>query len=581
MDQSTPLPPGLYRQLFEEAARPHLANYFWVALLLLIVSLTTASMAWLVEDVVDGVFAQEKSSQVALLAGTVFAIFTVRGLSTYGSTVLLARIGNQIVATLQERTLRHLQQQNLHFYETHTLGDVAIRFSANATAARSAIELIVQSIGRDAVTLIGLVAVMTLQNVKMVLIGSLVLLPSVFVIRHLTAKARRIGKDTIAANSRMLGQVREMHQGIRAIKAFTLEPQIAKRLLSEVRKIRDLSNAGVKYAALTAPALDIIIGFLVMSMIILSGWQLASGDVNPGSIVSFLTALLLAYEPARRLARFQVQLQAHMVGVEMIFDFLDQSAGEATDKTRSDRELGRHYIQFHSVCLRHGETAVVQNLSLECCEGKVTAIVGASGAGKSTLVDLLLGLRKTDQGAVRIGDVEIGQLSLRQLRKTIAIVPQQIFLFDNTIRENIRWGRPDATDAEVEAAAKAANAHDFILGEPEGYDRWITDSAGLSGGERQRIAIARALLKDAPILVLDEATAALDPFSETQVQQALASLAQGRTTLVIAHRLSSVRHADQIHVLENGRVVESGTHAELISKNGIYAHLYGAQALDG
>lgn len=578
-----PPPRGIYRRLLVETAQPHLRDYLVVALLLLSISATTAALAWVMDDVVNGVFSAPASDRIASLALLILTIFVLRGLATFGSAVLLARIGNQIVADLQGRVLTHLQRQDLAYYESRTLGDVAVLFVSNAQSARSAIELIVQSIGRDVLTLIALLGVMVAKSPELALSGLLILPPSVLALRWLTTKARAVSKASIAANARLLGHMSGVHQGVRVIKSFTLEPEIHKQISTEIDRVRDLSNRAVRYVSLTSPVLDLIVGLAVAGVVIWSGTQITSGELQPGAIVSFLTALLLAYAPARRLARFQVQLQTHMVGAEMMFAFLDREAVEATSTASPAPDLSATDVRFDAVQFSYGETvdpniSALNGLDLDCPQGSTTALVGASGAGKSTIFDLLLRLRTPDRGQIRIGGTPIDQIPLATLRKTIAVVPQQTFLFDTTIRENIRCGRPDASDAEVHAAAQAANAEAFILQEPQGYDRWINDAAGLSGGERQRIAIARALLKDAPILLLDEATAALDSESERLVQDAIATLGKGRTLLVIAHRLSTIRNADTIHVIDAGCILESGTHDILLAKRGAYARLIQLQA---
>ena len=567
-----------YRRLLLDGARQHWKGYAMAIGLLLVVSWSTAMMAYIMKDVINELVENEDAVLVAWIAAAVTGLFLVRGFATYLNAVILMRIGNKIVARLQERLFNHLLQQDTEFYDQHSLGDVMIRFNGTANAARAAIELLIVSLGRDLVSLIGLIIVMFIQDFYLSLIVLLIGPLAALAVGWLTKRVKEIAYRMLTATVRITDGVKELFLGARIVKAFKLEDHMYEKMSSLVHDVRRLSDDAIKYQTATVPMMDILGGLAVGSVIAYAGWQVATGSQDLGTIVSFIAALLMAYEPARRLARFQVQLNTHMVGVEIMYTFLDSPAGSPPHQGSAPVAPGPRAIALKDVVFAYGETPALNGLSIACPAGKVTALVGASGAGKSTVFDLIERFRSPQSGSVEIDGRDIADTNLADLREIIAMVNQQTYLFSGSIRENIRFGRLIATDAEVEAAARAANAHEFIVARPGGYDSEIAnDGSGLSGGERQRIAIARAILRDAPLLLLDEATSALDAETEARNQEAFARLMKGRTTLVLAHRLSTVRNAHVLHVLDRGKLLESGTHDELIERGGHYAYLYDLQ----
>jgi ATP-binding cassette subfamily B protein len=371
----------------------------------------------------------------------------------------------------------------------------------------------------------------------------------------------------------------EAIQGIRIVKTFTLEDEMRARLDANVTAVEHEANKMARVSNRSSPLMESLGGIAIAGGVVYGGWRTIEGGATPGEFFSFITAFLLAYEPAKRLARLQIDLNAALIGVRILFDIIDAPASEPDDRNKPALKVTDGKVEFAKVNFAYRpEEPVLRGLSFVAEPGKMTALVGPSGGGKSTILNLILRLYEVNSGTIAIDGQDIAGVSRESLRRHIGYVGQDVFLFRATIRENIAFGRPGATEEEIVAAAKAAYAHDFIMSFPEGYNTQVGEHGmSVSGGQRQRIAIARALIKDAHLVLLDEATAALDSESERLVQEAIAHLTQGRTTIVIAHRIHTVAHADRIFVIENGGIAESGRHEDLLRKGGRYASFYRLQ----
>jgi ATP-binding cassette subfamily B protein len=456
------------------------------------------------------------------------------------------------------------------------------RLTTGAAAASQVLNLLITSIGRDLLSLIGLAAVMAVQDPVMSLLSVVVVPPAMLILRKMIRRIRTIAHHQFTGNARILETLQETLQGVRTLKAFTLEDHMRERFDAHVAELEKESNKWARVAYRSGPLMEALGGFAIAGALIYGGFRVIETGATPGQFFSFLAAFMLAYEPAKRLARLNIDLNSGLVGVRILFDVIDHPPTEPPEEEKPPLKLSTAHVEFTHVnfAYRPGER-VIRNLSFVAEPGKVTALVGPSGGGKSTILNLMLRLYEVDNGGVTIDGQNIAAVSRRSLRGQVAYVGQDVFLFRGSVRENIALGRPDATDAEIVAAAKAAYAHDFITAFPRGYDTPVGEHGlQLAGGERQRISVARALLKDAPIILLDEPTASLDTESERQVQGAIEHLCQGRTTIVIAHRLHTVVDADRIFVIEDGSVVESGRHDELLRKGGRYASFYRLQFRD-
>jgi ATP-binding cassette, subfamily B, bacterial MsbA len=413
----------------------------------------------------------------------------------------------------------------------------------------------------------------------MSLFSIIVVPPAMLILRKMVRRIRTIAHHQFTGTTRILETLQETLQGARTIKAFTLEEGMRTRFDAHVGELEKESNKWARVAYRSGPLMEALGGFAIAGALIYGGFRVIETGATPGQFFSFLAAFMLAYEPAKRLARLNIDLNSGLVGVRILFDVVDHPPTERPDDEKPPLKLSKAHVEFANVQFAYRpREKVIRNLSFVAEPGKMTALVGPSGGGKSTILNLMLRLYEVDGGAIVIDGQNIAGVSRRSLRSQLAFVGQDVFLFRGSVRENIALGRSGATDAEIVAAAKAAYAHDFITAFPRGYDTPVGEHGlQVAGGERQRIAVARALLKDAPIILLDEATASLDSESERQVQGAIEHLCQGRTTIVIAHRLHTVVDADRIFVIEDGTVVESGRHDELLRKGGRYASFYRLQ----
>jgi ATP-binding cassette subfamily B protein len=570
---------ALVRRLLVDEALAHWPRYALAFALMALAASATALTAYLLGTMTNETYVNHNFHMIVVIGLIAMAMFTAKGFATYGATVTLSRIGNRIIADNQRRMFDKLLQENIGFFADRHSSEFIARLTTGAAAVSQVINLLITAIGRDLMSLIGLCIVMVIQDPVMSLAGFITAPPAFLFLRKLIRRVRGIARMQFTGGTQIIETMQEALQGMRMVKAFALEDEMRRRLAVSVGAVEHESNKMARVANRASPLMEMLGGFAIAMATIYGGYRVIETGATPGEFVSFLAAFLLAYEPAKRLARLNIDLNNNLVGVRLLYEVIDSPSGEPSDDELPPLALTSARVEFADVQFAYQPgTPVLRGMSFVVQRGRLTALVGPSGGGKSTVLNLLLRFYDADSGHILIDGQDIAGVSRRSLRHEIAYVGQIVHLFRGTIRENIALGKLGASDAEIVAAAKAAHAHDFILGFPGGYDTPVGEHGlQLSGGQRQRIAIARALIKNAPIILLDEATAALDSESERYVQDALAELCKGRTTIVIAHRLSTIMHADCILVLEDGVVVESGRHEELLRKGGRYASFYRLQ----
>ena len=574
---------SVLKRVIAENGREHVKAYAFAIFCLVVVAATTAFTAWIMEAVVNEAFANQRADIVWLICGAIFLAFVLRGLATYGQSVTLSKIGNNIVAVYQRRLYTHLMSLSVGFFSESRSAHLAAQISQNVNGIRDVLNLTVTSTARDFLTLIALIGVMVSKDAVLSLIVFVVAPPLIFALRYVSRRLRSATRESIELNSHVLGAMQETIQGIAIVKAFTMEDQLGRKVEDLISQAENRANRIARLTERTAPLTETFAGFAISSVLAYAAFRSIYDGVPPDAFFAFVTALLLAYDPARRLARLQVQMERAVVNARMIYALLDQAPLQRDKPGAKDLVVTEARIELRGVSFSYasGDT-ILRGVDLVAAGGKTTALVGPSGAGKSTIISLIPRFYDPSEGSILIDGQDISEVTKASLRRHLAYVSQQPYLFEGTIRDNIRYGRPEATDTEVEEAARLAHAHDFILAQPFGYETPVGENGvTLSGGQRQRLSIARALVRKAPILLLDEATSALDNESEAAVQKALESAMSGRTVLVIAHRLSTVVNADKIIVMHEGRVVEEGTHETLAQhQDGLYARLNNLQAPD-
>jgi subfamily B ATP-binding cassette protein MsbA len=540
---------------------------------------STALRAWLMEPVLDRIFIARDSSLLLLLASAALALALIKGLADYADSVLMSRVGLRVITDVQNRLYARLIRADIAYFNAQPSGVLISRLISDVWLLRSAAANVLTGIGRDAVTIVFLVGVMFYQDWALALVAFVAFPLAIRPIVSIGRRMRRVSVNTQVEMGQLTTLLSQTFQGARHVKSYGMEDYEERRAAGLFERIFRLVDRANRTRSRAGPMMEALGGAAIAMVIFYGGHQVIIGARTPGAFFSFITALLLAYQPVKSLATLNASLQEGLAAAQRVFEVLDiEPLIRDRPGARPLRVAGGE-VRFQSVHFSYQPgTVALDGISLTVPAGSTVALVGPSGAGKSTMLNLIPRFYDAGGGAIAIDGQEVGAVTLASLRGAIGLVSQEVSLFDDTVRANIAYGRFGASQADIEAAASAAGADRFIHELPEGYDTLVGEHGiRLSGGQRQRLAIARAMLKDAPILLLDEATSALDSESERQVQAALRALMRGRTTVVIAHRLSTIIGADLICVMDQGHIVETGRHAQLLARNGLYARLYETQ----
>ena len=569
----------LMGRLWRDGIRGYAGWIVLAVIFMLVAAAATSYTAYLMKPVVDDVFDQKNESRLWIVAFTVLATFLVKCIANYTQAMLMHFVGLRILSDMQNRLFSHLSRMDLAFFHNHATGTLISRFTTDIHQMKVAVSNGLTSLGKDLMSLVGLVYVMFLQDLELALITFFVFPIAVYPIVRIGKRMRKVTANTQQEIGLFLTILNQTFQGIRMIKAYGMERYEADRIADNVETIRVLNMKAARIQTMARPIMEFLGGVAVFVVIIYGGLRVIEGATTTGTFFSFITALLMAYDPMKRLAGLNASIQTGLAGADRLYWLLDQEPTIRDKPHARDIERIRGEITFEKVSFSYtSNKSALTNISLNVPAGKKVALVGPSGAGKSTILNLIPRFYDVDTGVIRIDGQDVRDLTTTSLFQNMALVSQEITLFDDTVAANIGYGRANATREQIETAAKHAAAHDFIMELPGGYDTVVGEQGvKLSGGQRQRLAIARAMIKDAPILLLDEATSALDTESERNVQTALDTLMEGRTSLIIAHRLSTVTHADIIFVVDNGRIVEQGNHANLMALGGSYKTLYDMQ----
>jgi len=572
----------LVRRLLRDFLRPYLGRMVLAFICMGATAGATAANAWLMQPMLDRVFVAREERLLLLIPLAIIALALIKGLANFWQSVLMTTVGQRVVADIQLALFARLIRADLAYFHANPIGTIVSRFTNDANMLRASASYILAAIGKEAVTAVFLIALMFYQDWLLALISFIAFPLAIRPMASIGRRMRNVATNTQTELGQFTTLLDQTFQGARYVKAYGMEEYETRRAARLVESLYRLVERTQRIRARSSPLMESLGSVAVALVILYGGHQVLSGTRTPGAFFSFITALLLAYQPLKVLASLNINLQEGLAAAHRIFTVLDVEPEIREAPGAAPLAVKGGEIRFDDVRFAYKDGALaLDGATFTVPAGKTVALVGASGAGKSTILNLIPRFYDVDRGAVTIDGTNVREATLASLRAAIALVSQEVSLFDDTVRANIAYGRFGANEAEIVAAAKAAAADEFIRALPQGYETTVGEHGlKLSGGQRQRIAIARAMLKNAPILLLDEATSALDTESERQVQAALRTLMRGRTTLVIAHRLSTVVDADLIHVIDGGRVAETGTHAELLRQDGIYARLYALQFAD-
>ena len=567
----------VYRRLLKYL-KPYLTRLALAGICMMGVAILTASLAYLVKPALDDIFFEKNHQMLFMIPLVVACVYVFKGFCDFGQYYLMSFIGQSVIRDLRDEMFKKLSDMSVGFFVRHSTGELVSRMNNDVMMVQGAMTNAITGIVRDVLTIISLIFVVFYRDFKLALIAMIVFPLAIYPLLTFGRRLKKYSRRMLVSLEDITERLNETITGIRIVKAFAMEGYERERFTKVNQTLFNAFMKRFKVRALSNPVMETLGGFGVCAIVFYGGYQVINGYSTQGTFFSFMAALLMLYEPIKRINEVNITVQEGISAGERIFALLDTPL-EVMDKEDAIT-LGRvrGELVYENVGFGYDETIFLKNVSLRVAPGEAIAIVGESGAGKSTLLDLAPRFYDVSSGRVLIDGIDVRNVTQRSLRENIGIVTQQTILFDDTIRNNIAYGRPDLQLGRVIEAAVAANAHDFIMATPDGYDTVIGENGiKLSGGERQRIAIARALLKDPPILILDEATSNLDSDSEISVQRAIETLMKGRSTMVVAHRLSTIRNVNRIYVLVDGKIVEEGGHDELLAKNGFFARLYKLQ----
>jgi subfamily B ATP-binding cassette protein MsbA len=594
---------NLYRRLLE-LVKPYWAKLALAMVCMVFVSFLTAAQAFLVKPALDGVFLKTEQipqsvrniiiqlhleglllkkgmEMLLILPIAIILLFLFKGIFEYGQAYLMNYVGLRIVADIREKLYNHLQTLSLSFFTQTPTGILISRITNDVNLLQGSVSNAITGLLKDVFTMFGLIGVVFYRDWRLAIIGLVIFPLAIIPIKEFGKRLRKFSRKSQQRMGSITTFLHETIAGNRIVKAFNMEEYEKRRFAEENNRFFRIVLKRVKIRALSHPLMELLGGIAVAIIIWVGGYRVIRGELTPGAFFSFMTALFMLYAPIRDLNKVNLEVQEGLAAAIRVFELLDTTPEVRDEEGAIPLPPISKGIDLKEITFKYGQEAVLKDISLHAKVGEVIALVGMSGAGKTSLVNLLPRFYDVEKGHIFIDGRDIRKVTIKSLRDHIALVTQQTILFNDTARNNIAYGSLTCSDQEIIEAAKAANAHDFIQRLPQGYETIIGEQGvKLSGGERQRLSIARALLKNAPILILDEATSSLDSDSETEVQKALEQLMKGRTVFVIAHRLSTIRNAHRIIVLSDGQIVEEGTHEELIALQGEYRRLYDLQFKD-
>lgn len=572
-----PLLKDRHKRLFD-LIKDNRMRLFLAMLCMLVMAAATSATAFLVKPVLDDIFFNKNIQMLTLIPVAVIVIYLLRGFGMYGQEYLMSYVGQGIIRRLRNMLYDHIQDLPLSFFHAEKTGVLMSRITNDVNIIKSMVSTAVTSVLRDCFTIIGLTGVIFYRDWKLALYA-IIILPIAFLpIVQFGRRVRRVSTGCQESMADLSSFLHETFSGNKIVKAFGMEPYEKQRFHEKTFSLFQLEMKAVIARSLSSPIMEFLAGLGIAFIIWYGGYRVISGESTAGTFFSFMAAVLMLYDPVKKLSNLNNSIQEGLAAADRAFDIIERKPDIQEIDNPVDIPFRPHSVSFENVGFSYDETPVLKHINLTVNAGEILALVGMSGGGKTTLVNLIPRFYDITHGVIRVDETDIRNASLKSLREQIAIVTQEPILFNDTISNNIAYGNPLAPFQDIVAAAKAAFAYDFIERLPMQFDTSIGElGSRLSGGEKQRLCIARALLKNAPILILDEATSSLDSESEMLVQKALENLMKGRTTFVIAHRLSTIGYASRIIVIVNGEIIERGSHEDLMAKQGEYCKLYEMQ----